>query len=333
MNFEQMMLQQAYLNVKGLGDRLALMKDIIDWERFRPMIASVFHDDDKVGGRPHTDELVIARILALQSMYNLSDQELEFQVNDRLSFQNFVGFPDKVPDYSTVWKIRDKLQVNGIDSQIWKDMQLQIIEKGYTFEKGVIQDATFIDARVGRKRYYREKKAKKQGKTIEYTPKQLAHIDRDGTFAVKGKEVHYGYKDHIKMDVDHHLIRSIETTTASLHDGKIDLIEQDDIAAYRDKGYFGTPVPYGVADKTMQRAVRGYKLNGGQLKRNHAISVIRAVGERPFSVIKYVFHAGYTYIKTLPRVAIKELFKALAYNLYQLVTLKRKTLAAALQNG
>lgn len=333
MNFEQMMLQQAYLNVKGLGDRLALMKDIIDWERFRPMIASVFRDDDKVGGRPHTDELVIARILALQAMYNLSDQELEFQVNDRLSFQNFVGFPDKVPDYSTVWKIRDKLQVNGIDSQIWEDLQLQIIEKGYTFEKGVIQDATFIEARVGRKRYYKEKKAKKQDEKIEYTPKQLAHIDRDGTFAVKGQEVHYGYKTHVKMDVDCQLIRSVETTTAGLHDGKVDLIEKDDVAAYRDKGYFGTPVPDGVADKTMQRAVRGHKLNGGQQKRNHTISVIRAVGERPFSVIKYVFHAGYTYIKTLPRVSIKERFKALAYNLYQLVTLKRKAIALALQNG
>lgn len=35
------------------------MKDIIDWEAFRPMIGSVFHDDDNVGGRPHTDELAI----------------------------------------------------------------------------------------------------------------------------------------------------------------------------------------------------------------------------------------------------------------------------------
>ena len=41
MNFEQMMLQKAYLNVKGFGDRLALMRGIIDWERFRPIIASV----------------------------------------------------------------------------------------------------------------------------------------------------------------------------------------------------------------------------------------------------------------------------------------------------
>lgn len=63
MNFEQMMLLEAYNKVKGLGDRLALMNDIIDWEPFRPMIASVFHDDEKVGGRPHTYELVIARIL------------------------------------------------------------------------------------------------------------------------------------------------------------------------------------------------------------------------------------------------------------------------------
>lgn len=91
---------------------------------------------------------------------------MEFQVNDRLSFRNFVGFPDKVPDYSTVWKIRDRLQQQGIDVRIWDDIQRQINVKGYTFTKGVIQDATFIEASVGRKRYYKEKKAKKEGRII-----------------------------------------------------------------------------------------------------------------------------------------------------------------------
>ncbi|MBI4448780.1 hypothetical protein HY641_02010 [Candidatus Woesearchaeota archaeon] len=70
--------------------------------------------------------------------------------------------------------------------KIWDEVQRQLNVKGYLVTKGVIQDVTFIDVNVGRKRYYKEKKAKKEGKTIEYTPKQLAHIDKDGTFAVKG---------------------------------------------------------------------------------------------------------------------------------------------------
>jgi IS5 family transposase len=155
-------------------------------------------------------------------------------------------------------------------------------------------------------------------------------MDRDGTYSVKGGNVHFGYKDHIKVDVEHGLIRSIEITTASQHDNTVNLVDKGDDTAYRDRGYFGTSVPKGVEDKTMQRAVRGRKLNGGQQRRNRAISRIRAPGERPFSVTKRVFHGDRTYVKTLERVSVKEMFKAFAYDLYQLFTLERKRLAKAI---
>jgi IS5 family transposase len=198
-------------------------------------------------------------------------------------------------------------------------------------KKGVIQDASFIEADLGKKRYRKEKKARKQGETVEYTDKQLQHIDKDGSFSVKHGQVHYGYKSHIKIDVDRHLIRDIKVTTASVHDGDVDLIEEGDQAAYRDKGYFGKHLRVaGVADKTMKRAVRGRKLNGGEQKRNKAISRIRAPGERPFSVIKRVFKGDRTQVKTLERVRVKEMFKCFGYDLYQLVTLDRRRLAVAM---
>jgi len=155
-------------------------------------------------------------------------------------------------------------------------------------------------------------------------------MDKDGTFSTKGQVVHFGYKDHIKVDVEHHLIRKIETTTAKDHDNTVDLFDKKDKVGYRDKGYFGTSLPKGVVDKTMQRAVRGHKLNGGQQKRNLSISRIRSAVERPFGVIKRVFHGERTYVKTLERVSIKEMFKAFAYNLYYLFTLERKRLANAI---
>ncbi len=324
LTFEQQMLRQAYQKVEGLGDRLPLMKKIVDWEKFRPIIAGVFYDNDVVGGRPHTDEVLIVRVLTLQSLYNLSDEELEFQLNDRLSFRNFVGFPNNVPDFSSVWKIRERLKENGKDKLVWEELQRQLDEKGYKAEKGVIQDASFVEADLGRKRYSKEKKAEKNKEKIEYTSRQLSHIDKDGSFSVKHGQVYYGYKNHVKLDVKHHLIRGIETTTASPHDSTINLVEEGDGTAYRDKGYFGTSLPRGVIDKTMKRATRGKKLNGGEQKRNKSISRIRAPGERPFAVIKRTFDGGYTFVKTLARVSIKEMFKAFAYDLYQLVTLERK---------
>jgi transposase, IS5 family len=331
MSFHQFVLQEQYMKVKGLGDRLVLMKEQIDWQPFIPLVRSVFYDTKKEGGRPHTDELLVVRSMLLQGWYGLSDQELEFCCNDRLSFRNFLGFPEKVPDFSTIWKIRDRLKDAKIDEQIWDELQRQLDKNGYRIKRGVIQDAAFIESDLGRKRYFKEKKAKKNGETITYTKKQLAHIDKDATFSVKHGQIHHGYKDHIKLDVDYHLIRAIAVTTAKLHDGEIDLIQQGDSVAYRDKGYFGKKLAAkNVKDMTMKRGTRKGKLNGGEQKRNKAISRIRAPGERPFSVIKRVFNGGRTLVKNLARVRIKETFKCIAYNLYQLVTLQKKKLAKAM---
>ena len=331
-SFNQFVMKEQYLKVKGLGDRLELMKEQIDWKPFVPLVRKVFFDDKEQGGRPHTDELVVVRTLLLQGWYGLSDPELEFQINDRLSFRNFLGFPETVPDFSTVWKIRERLHKEGIDEKIWAELQRQLDGKGYVVKKGVIQDASFVEADLGRKRHYQKKKAEKEGRKVEYSEKQLSHMDKDGTFAVKHGQVHYGYKNHVKIDCDFGLIRSVEVTTASLHDSQKDLLKKGDKAAYRDKGYVGTPVPRGVEDMTMKKSTKSRKLNGGELKRNRAISRVRAPGERPFAVIKRVFHGGETLVKTLGRVAIKEVFKAFSFNLYQLVTLKRHELAADLKD-
>jgi len=330
MGFDQMALRDAYQIVRGLGDRLPFLKGSINWGAFRPIVKSVFNDDDKIGGRPHTDEIVIVRAMVLQGLYGLSDQELEFQCNDRLSFRNFLGYPEKVPDFTTIWKIRERLQLAGKDHLIWQELQRQLNAMGYTVKKGVIQDATFVEADQGKKRIQEEKKAEKENRKIEYTEKQKAHMDKDGSFAVKGSNIHFGYKTHVKSDIDNGLIRSIEVTTAKVHDSKVELIKKDDKAAYRDKAYVGSALPAGVKDMTMLRAVRGRELNGGQQKRNLVISRVRCQGERPFSVIKRVFHGGITFVKTLGRVRIKEFFRGIAYNIYTIFSLEKRALAIAI---
>lgn len=331
MSFNQFILREQYRKVRGLGDRLELMKGQIDWQPFIPLVRKVFYDNKTDGGRPHTDELIVVRSMLLQSWYGLSDPELEFQCHDRLSFRNFLGFPENIPDFSTVWKVRDRLQKEGIEPKIWNELQYQLDQKGYALKKGVIQDATFIEAELGRKRYYKEKKAEKKGEKIVYTEKQKRHIDKDGTFSVKHGQVHFGYKNHIKLDVGNTLIREYQVTTASLHDGEIDLVEDGDTIAYRDKGYHGKILhAKNVIDKTMKRGAREHPLCNKEIKRNRLISSIRSPGERSFSVIKKVFHGGMTRVKTLVRVSIKEMFNCFAFNLYQLVTLRRKRLARAL---
>ena len=43
-SFQACVLREQYLRVQGLGDRLELMREVIDWGPFRPMVVSVYHD-------------------------------------------------------------------------------------------------------------------------------------------------------------------------------------------------------------------------------------------------------------------------------------------------
>jgi len=324
MSFNQFILKEQYQKVKGLGDRLSLMKRQIDWQPFIPLVKSVYLDNKKIGGRPHTDELVVVRSLLLQSWYGLSDPELEFACNDRLSFRNFLGFTEKIPDFSTIWYARERLKEAGIDKQIWNELQKQLDNKGYELKKGVIQDASFIESDLGKKRHYKEKKAKKEGRKIEYTQKQKKHIDKDATFSIKHNQVHFGYKSHIKVDMDSYLIREYLTTTASLFDGEVDLGKGEEVI-YRDRGYTGKETN-AKGNASMKRG----NLSPREKRRNIRISKKRVPGERPFAVIKVVFNGARTRVKNLARVDIKEMFKCFAFNLYQLVTLEKKKLAIAI---
>ncbi len=305
--FRTYMLRKAYQNVKKNGDRLAEAEKQIEWERFRPIIKPMYTNDTPHGGRPNTDEAVMVKLLVLQAWYGLSDPELERQVDDRLSFQRFLGFPEKAPDYSTVWQFRERLAETGKDKLIWAELQRQLDEKGLKVRKGVVQDATFITSDPGH-----APAAKPRGEEAE------TRRSRDGTWAKKGGKSSFGYKLHAKTDVDHVLIRDLETTTASVHDSQIDLTRPGEVA-YRDKGYFGVK-PRGY-DATMKRASRGHPLSIWDRLRNARINRKRSPGERPFAVIKRVFGSGHVLVTTVGRVHVKMVFSCLCFNLVQLGSL------------
>lgn len=313
-------LKQAHKRVERLGDRLIEVEKLVDWERFRPIVAKLYADDLQMGGRPHTDEVVLVKSLVLQSWYDLSDQELEYQLADRLSFQRFLGFPEPIPDYSTIWYFRERLTESKQLDKIWRELQRQLDAHGFGVKKGVIQDASIVTADAGKKRAQGEKKREKQGKEPEYSDNQKAHIDQDGSYTVKNDQVDYGYKLHQKCDVERGFIRRIAVSTASLHDSQVDLSEKGDPPTYRDKGYAGMLLHPSIIDKTMRKAYRGKPLTKADRLWNKRVSKIRSRGERPFAVIKNIFHRGHTLLKNLLRVAVQQVFNAFSYNVYNLYT-------------
>jgi IS5 family transposase len=306
--FGDYFLRQHYATVAGLGDKLGEISGLIDWEKFRPILHNLYRDTKEEGGRPHYDEVLMVKMLVLQGWYGLSDYEAERQATDRISFRHFLGYPEKVPDRTTLWLFRERLTEKGKIHLIWEELQRQLDEKGYRIKRGTIQDATFITADPGHAPA--EKPRGDEAKTRR---------SRDGTWMKKGKKSEFGYKLHVLTDKENQFIRRFDTTTASVHDSQIDLSQKGE-TVYRDKGYFGT-VPFASTDKTMHRAVRGRELSEKDKRRNRAINRTRSLVERPFAVIKRVFHAGHVLVTTHLRAHAKNLFSCFCYNLFNLVTI------------
>lgn len=291
-------LKQKYFQVKKLRSRLEDMKNLVDWKAFLPL----FPDKETNRGRPAYDKILMLKLLFLQSWYGISDEELEFQVYDRLSFQQFLGYPKSIPDYSTIWRFREELSEGDVLDKIWDELQRQINEKNLRIKKGVIQDATFITADPGKQK----KSSAPRGRDAKTSR------SKDGTWTKKGKKSFFGFKRHIKIQKGSKIIKEVALTTAKVHDGAVDLSELDEIV-YRDRGYTGIKTK-AKGNGSMKRG----NLTPKQKLRNKRIMKKRSEGEHPFATIKRSFKGGHTMLTTLYRVHVQQVFVCAAYNIHRL---------------
>lgn len=295
------------LHAKQEKSRLSQISNMIDWNPFRQILEEMYDNKSEKGGRPNCDVIMMFKILILQKWYGLSDLEVERQMADRISFMAFLGFPDPFPDSRTIWLFKQRIAESGKDELIWSELQRQLDAMGLQVKRGTVQDATFIEADPGSSKKLRGHSAK-------------TRRSRDGTWAKKGDETHFGYKLHQETDIDYCLIREIETTTASLHDSQVDLSAKDEIVL-RDRGYFGAEAK-GI-DFTMKRRTSEKPLDELDKERNRLISILRSPGERPHAVIKRVFGMGRVLVTTVKRVHVELMVTAFAFDLFQLCTLKK----------
>ena len=124
-----------------------------------------------------------------------------------------MGFPNFIPDYSTVWRFREELAEENLTDKIWDEPQRQIKEKNISVGKGVIQDAVFIVAEPGKTRPAMDNRG--QPATTSRS--------RDGSWTKKGKKSYFGYKAHTKMRRGTKIVETFAVTTARVHDSAIDL--------------------------------------------------------------------------------------------------------------
>ena len=211
------------------GDFLEKLNTHVDWEKFRRPVEQAMRSCEPKGpgGRPPNDAVVMVKTLILRELYQLSDDAVEYQILDRLSFQRFLGLglSDDVPDANAIWHYRNELSKHGVITKLFRSFYRDLEKKEIIANKGVIVDATFSE--VPRQRNTREEnKDIKNGKVPEDWKKdesasKLRQKDTDARWTTKHGENHYGYKNHIKVDVKSKLIKDYAVTSAEVHDSRV----------------------------------------------------------------------------------------------------------------
>jgi IS5 family transposase len=321
-----------------LGDKLeTIMKAPINWGKIKEQLETAMPDKTQAGkgGRPPLDKLMLFKICLLQQWYGLSDEQAEYQINDRLSFQRFLGLDlsSRVPDRNTIWTFKENMSESGVEHEIFAAFVKELEEIGIVTREGTLIDATFVE--VPRQRNSREENEKiKNGETPEdWDEKKRSHKDTDARWTKKNDETYYGYKDHIKVDKDSKIIIDFDVTSANVHDSQCmaELIDENDKEAWMDSAYAGEELEAEVREKNPdiilhinEKGQRNKPLTEEQKARNRENSNTRARVEH---VNGQMTICGGLFIRCIGkwRAGIAICLKNMAYNIsrFAYLTVKR----------
>ena len=299
------------------GDPLEAIAALVPWESFRADIEAVVLTPEEAkkstAGRKPFDAIAMFRMLVLQSLYNLSDEQIEYQVYDRATFTRFVGLglEDGIPDGTTLWLFREKLARAGLIETLFDRFDQRLNAKGYIARGGQVVDASIVP--VPKQRNTREEnEAVKRGETPaewEQGPAKNRQKDKDARWTKKHGRSFFGYKNHVNVDRTHKLIRRYAVTDAAVHDSRKlnGLLHRGNTS----KDVFGDSAYRSAATEATLKA-RGFR------------SRIRARIEHVFGAQETA--PGGRIVRTIGivRARLKIGLQNLAYNVRRLATLERR---------
>src|SRR3982074_731849 len=119
-----------YESLDEKSDPLVAIAAMVPFESFRSKLKAALIKGElrtsdatrkSLAGRKPWDEVMIFKALVLQALYNLSDDQAEHQLGDRLSFMRFLGLEleDTVPDAKSLWLYREALGKAGAVEELF----------------------------------------------------------------------------------------------------------------------------------------------------------------------------------------------------------------------
>jgi IS5 family transposase len=291
----------------GANAPLDRLSGLVKWYRFEKLLAHL--RDEKGPGRPGYPVLVLFKALLLQSLYGLSDRELEDALNDRLSFKRFVGLSldEAAPDHTVLNRFRNQLGEAGLLEKLFAELDRQLEQAGVILKRGTMLDATLIDA-----------------VSAKPTDKRPSN-DPDARFAKrqgKGGST-FGYKAHVGVDEGSGLIRSVITTPANVNDTTPadGLIRGDEKVVWADGAYHTHAreralKARGMKPRLARRANKHHPELPPRLKRyNSLIARRRAAVETTFATLKRRMKLTSIRYVGLAKAEAQVLMAAIAFNM------------------
>lgn len=319
--------QKQLTLLEKAGDPLIGLNQMIDWEQFRSLIEQAREKPRKSpAGAKGYDSILLFKILILQSLYNLSDEAMEYQILDRYSFSRFLGIRQgaKVPDATTIFRFRDELAKANIIEILFTKFDQFLQANGFRAQKGQIVDASII--RVPTQRNSREENRDiKDGKSISsWSKSKKRQKDTDARWTKKNGKSFFGYKNHVSVDAGHKFIRSYEVTDASVHDSQVftELLDLSNTSkdvwadsAYRSEESLKALQEQGFREHIQRKGYRHKKLTAREQRGNRSRSKVRSRVEHVFGVMamrtKGTIMRGIGMVRIRAKIGLRNM----AYNL------------------
>lgn len=338
MSFTQVYVEQRKLKRVFF----AQINKIINWNRIDKIIRRHYNKGQSVAGSPAYPGLLLFKMNLLQTWYGLSDYEVEYQVNDSLSFMEFTGLTleDSVPDHSVISRFRTELTKKGVYENLFREINKQLEQHNIIVKRGAIVDASITDTprkpkgkttyeiTTDREETRNEEEIKKEEVSHKILKRDKPGVDSEARWLKKGKKLHYGYKKHHICEDTEGLILGVKTTPANVNEVTnleevIDTTElPKNIPFSGDKGYTSKKnrellKAQRLKDRIQKKAVRGKPLTQWEKKFNTLISKIRYKVERTFGSIKRWFGGGKARYIGIEKTHTQHLLEAMSYNLYR----------------
>lgn len=314
-----------------LGDPLIVLTEKIKWEIFRPILKKIRVENPgniRNAGRKPFDEVMMFRVIILQSLYGLSDDQMEFQLKDRRSFERFVSGSDTtyyMPDAKTIWLYKERFMANGIARKAFRKFNQMLDQAKLIATTGQIVDASFIEVPRQRNDRDENKHIKENGThPEEWDNKKKSQKDVDARWTVKNDQKYFGYKNHIAVERKRKFILNYQVTSANVHDSQMlfDLVGKARRvgeplwadSAYRSDEIEKRLAKNGFISKIHEKGYRNKPLTAKQKRNNTEKSRVRVRCEHVFGAIHW-FKGNFLRCIGFDRIESRAGMINLAYNM------------------